>query len=112
MPDLTTSGTLQIPSGDELYNMLMAKIEPDLMTDQLPLLDQKYNGETPEQAQARAKRYEVAFAEYDKQLAAYLAALEAKVRQYQSTARKSLEHDDRSKEEQELSGLEQAFGTV
>ncbi len=112
MPDQNASSALQIPSGDELYNTLMSKIDPDLTTDQLPLLDQKYAGETPEQAQVRAQRYEKAFAEYDKQLAAYLAALEAKVHQYQSTARKSLEHEERTKEEQQLSGLEQAIGAI
>ena len=107
MPD-----DLAIPTGDQLYNMLMSKIEPDLTTDQLPLLDEKYKNETPEQAQVRAQRYEKAFAEYDKQLAAYLATLEAKVHQYQSTARKSLEHEERVKEEQELNTLEQTMTTI
>ena len=106
------AGDIAIPTGDQLYNMLMSKIEPDLTTDQLPLLDEKYKNETPEQAQVRAARYEKAFAEYDKQLAAYLATLEAKVHQYQSTARKSLEHEERAKEEQALTGLEQEIGNA
>lgn len=101
-----------IPTGDQLYNMLMSKIEPDLTTDQLPLLDKKYKNEMPDQAQIRAQRYEQAFAEYDKQLAAYLATLEAKVREYQSAALKSVEHEDRAKEERQLSGIEQAMGAV
>lgn len=100
---------LTIPTGDELYNLLMSAIEPDLTTDQLPLLDEKYKSETPEQAKARADRYEKAFAEYDKQLDAYLAKLEAKVHQYQSAARKSVEKEERVKEEKELSGLEDAI---
>ena len=101
-----------IPTGDELYNMLMSKIEPELTTEQLPLLDQKYVNETADQAKARSQRYQKAFAEYDTQLAAYLAQLEAKVREHQSTARKSLEHEERVKEEQELTGLEQAIQTI
>lgn len=115
MPNQTDSGDdagLTIPTGDQLYNTLMARIEPDLTTDQLPLLDEKYKNETPEQAQARASRYEKAFAEYDRQLREYLTELEAKVRQYQASARKSLEHEDRQKEEQDLSGLEQAIGAM
>lgn len=107
MPD-----AVAIPTGDQLYNMLMSKIEPDLTTDQLPLLDEKYKNETPEQAQVRAQRYEKAFAEYDKQLAAYLAGLEAKVREYQTTARKSVEHEERAHEEEQLTGIEQAMGTA
>ena len=103
---------IAIPTGDQLYNMLMSKIEVDLTTDQLPLLDEKYKSETPEQAQVRAQRYEKAFAEYDKQLAVYLANLEAKVHQYQSAARKSVEHEERTQEEQQLTGLEQAIGAT
>lgn len=106
MPDIA------IPTGDQLYNMLMSKVEPDLTTDQLALLDEKYKNETPEQAQVRAVRYEKAFAEYDRQLADYLAGLEAKVREYQSTARKSLEHEERIREEQKLDTLEQAIQTI
>ena len=106
------SDDLRIPTGDELYNMLMGGIEPDLTTDQLPLLDQKYQGEIPEQAKIRAERYEKAFAEYDRQLAAYLAHLEAKVREYQATARKSLENEEHEKEERALSGIEDAIGAA
>lgn len=111
---VTSSGTLplDIPTGDQLYNMLMEKIEPDLTTAQLPLLDEKYKNELPVESQARAQRYEKAFAEYDKQLAAYLSTLEAKVREYKSTARKSLERDERTKEEQTLGGLEQAMHAI
>ena len=107
MPD-----SIAIPTGDQLYNMLMSKIEVDLTTDQLPLLDEKYKNETPEQAQVRAQRYEKAFAEYDKQLAAYLAGLEAKVREYQTTARKSVEHEERVHEEEQLTGIEQEISTI
>ncbi len=109
---MAATADIIIPTGDQLYNMLMSKIEPDLTTNQLPLLDEKYKNEIPEQAQIRAVRYEKAFAEYDKQLNAYLANLEAKVREYQSTARKSLEHEERTKEEQKLDTLEQAIQTI
>lgn len=109
---MAATADIVIPTGDQLYNMLMAKIEVDLMTDQLPLLDEKYKNETPEQAQVRAVRYEKAFAEYDKRLNAYLAALEAEVREHQSTARKSLEHEERTREEQKLDTLEQAMNTM
>ena len=113
MADQTTPiGPPKIPEGNELYNQLMSKIEPDLMTDQLPLLDEKYKGETPEAAKIRSDRYEKAFAEYDKQLASYLGALGGKVREYQTTARKSVEHEERVKEEQQLTGIEQQMDAM
>lgn len=99
-----------IPTGDELYDMLMRNIEPDLTTGQIPLLDAKYKNETPEEAAVRAERYKKAFAEYDLQLSAYLAKLHAKVREYQSSARSSLENDERTKEARALSGIENAIG--
>ena len=113
MSNPTFSAVLpKIPEGNELYDLLMAKIESDLTTTQLPHLDEKYKDETPNQAKARSERYEKAFAEYDRQLAEYLAELQAKVRSYQCTARTSMEHDDRAKEKQELSTLEQSMGAA
>jgi hypothetical protein len=112
MTQTQTITDLQIPSGDDLYNTLMGRIEPDLTTDQLPLLDQKYKGESAEEAKVRAERYEKAFAEYDKQLAEYLAELQGKVREYQLSACRSVEHDDREKEERQLSALESTMDSL
>lgn len=98
---------LIIPTGEELYNMLMGKIEPDLVTGQLALLDAKYANETPEQAKARALRYEQAFAEYQKQLTVYLSGLKGKVHEFQATARQSLEHEAREKEGDAIGSLEE-----
>lgn len=102
--------SLFVPTGDELYDMLMRSIEPDLTTDQIPLLDDKYKNETPEAAAVRAGRYQKAFAEYDRRLSAYLAKLWSKAREYHSAARDSLESDERTREERTLSGLEGAIG--
>ena len=111
MGNHTASSGQAVPplSGDELYNMLMRGIEPDLTTDQLPTLDAKYKDETPEQAKTRALRYEKAFKEYEKQLAEYLAQLSGKVHVYQTAARQSAEEDSRTQEGSQLSGLEDAI---
>lgn len=100
----------RIPTGDELYDMLMKSIEPELTADQIPLLDEKYKNETPKVAAIRAERYQKAFAEYDRRLSAYLAKLWSKAREYHSAARDSLESDERTREERTLSGLEGAIG--
>lgn len=102
-------GSLRIPTGDELYDMIMQGIETDLTTDQIPLLDEKYKNETPEEAAIRAERYQRAFAEYNGQLSAYLARFQFKMRECQSTARNSLESAERTKEGQALLGLEEAM---
>ncbi len=97
---------MRIPSGDELYNLLMGKIEPELTTDQLPLLDERYHGETPDESKARAKRYEKAFAEYDKQLQDYMEGLKQKLRAHQRIAMSSAELGAKAEEEDALTAIE------
>lgn len=45
----------------ELYNVMMYEIEPDLITDIIPHLDEIYKGETEKQTQQRRERYVKAF---------------------------------------------------
>jgi len=62
--DPTTGTPIPIdPSltGDEIYDRIMTGIEPELTTEQLPTLSEKYKDETDEQKQARADRYNAAF---------------------------------------------------
>jgi hypothetical protein len=88
--------------GDELYDRIMAPIDPELVTASLPTLAATYAAETPEQAAARAERYRVAFEEYERQFKAYGAEWMSQFTQYQHQALASLEHADRTKEEQRL----------
>ncbi|MDB4978270.1 MAG: hypothetical protein JWM56_456 [Candidatus Peribacteria bacterium] len=101
-----------IPTGDEVYALLMGKIEPELMPDQIETLKEKYKDETPEQAAARSERYDKAFAEYDAQYLAYMAALETKVKVYQRDAIGSVEKEDRRTEDSELTNLEAVISSM
>ncbi len=42
---------------EDLYNILMGPIEPDLTTAMIPVLDELYFGETQEENAARMQRY-------------------------------------------------------
>lgn len=97
---------LHLPSGDELYDMLMEKIEPELTTKVLPLLDSRYKKETPAQAKERAKRYEKAFEAYEKALQEYIADLKRKLHSHQKVAMRSAEKGERQREEKALDTLE------
>lgn len=97
------------PSGDEIYDGIMHAIEPDLTTSQLPLLTQKYQNESPDDAKIRSDRYAKAFAEYDKRYAAFSVQLESAVHTYQKIAVTSVEEHSKMKEEQDLSNLEQSM---
>jgi hypothetical protein len=91
--------------GDELYDRIMGAIDPELVTSALPTLAATYAAETPEQAAARAARYTAAFAEYERQFQAYGAQWQFQFTQYQRQALASLEHADRTKEEQQLTAV-------
>lgn len=95
--------------GQEIYDQIMAEVEPELVTATLATLGEKYKDETPEQAQARAARYEAAFAEYDKRYATYMADLSGKVHSLQRTVRAGIETDDRKEEENALTSLENSI---
>lgn len=94
-----------IVAGDALYDWIMGPIDPELTTAVLPTLAEKYAAETPEQAAARAARYTAAFAEYERQFQAYGSQWHFQFSQYQHAALASLEHADRSKEEQRLGSV-------
>lgn len=97
---------MQLPAnGDALYDQLMATIEPELMTSNLPQLEKFYATETKKQSEARAERYAKAFAEYEKQFRTFCTDADARVHAYQKSARASTEHDERQEEDQIVSKL-------
>ncbi len=103
---------LHIPSGDELYNSLMQKIEPELTTDQLPQLEARYKQETADQSKERARRYEKAFAEYDRQLEEYMSGLRTKLHAHQRIAMSSAELGARAEEEDALTAIESSIAKM
>lgn len=57
----------------ELYDLLMADIEPDLVTSTIPTLEEKYRGESPEDAKKRAERYAKAFVTFEERFQTVVA---------------------------------------
>lgn len=55
----------------EIYDRIMAEIEPDLLLSTIPLLDTKYAGETTVQHEERMKRYAVAYKKFEEAFAAF-----------------------------------------
>ncbi len=46
---------------EDIYNLLLAEIEPDLTTHMIPMLDGLYEGESEKEKKRRGKRYAKAF---------------------------------------------------
>ncbi|MBM3228123.1 hypothetical protein FJZ27_04695 [Candidatus Peribacteria bacterium] len=86
-------------STEDLYNILMRGIEPDLCTDTLPLLDVMYEGETSDQRKERMQWYSEAFRQFLERYEKFTAALHGEFRKIQTSLRsiaegKSAAHDD------------------
>lgn len=99
-----------IPNPNKLYNELMWHIEPELTSGVIPTLEEKYKNETPEQAEARAERYNQAYEKFQKALLAYFDRLNAKIREYGKQALTSLEKIEREEEENVLKQMESDMG--
>ncbi len=98
-----------LPEGDEFYDALMAQIEPELVSSQLPLLEGRYAGETEEQKLARQARYDAAFEEFDRRAAEEMAALERGVQAFKSDSLKQAEAASREQEAVDMSVLESSI---
>jgi len=99
----------KIPSPEELYDAIMAKIEPELTTAQIPLLERKYAGEPAAEKAKREQRYMEAYAKYDAEAKEYFAALNLTLRASQRQAMASVEHRERAKEEERVTQIESSF---
>lgn len=101
-----------VARGQQVYNQIMAGIEPELVSDVLPTLAEKYKDETAEQAEARRQRYEAAYAEYDKRYAQYMTNMATQVHTLQRTVRADIETDERKEESNTLTSLEDSISNA
>lgn len=93
----------------ELYDMIMQTVEPDLVSAVTPTLPEKYKDETPDDRRVRAKRYEAAFAAYDRRFAEYQQYWNGQMRTFEHASRTAAELRAKAQEEAELSTLEQTI---
>jgi hypothetical protein len=100
-----------LPTAEDIYDALMGKIEPDLVSTNLPLLESAYLGETPAQKQVRMARYQKALAAYDKALDAWCLQMEQRTRKLRTDVAAELEGESRNKDESILAELESAMTT-
>jgi hypothetical protein len=86
-------------TGEQIYDQIMAEIEPDLTSALYPTLAVKYAGETEEQKQARMARYEAAFAEYDARYEKFLTTVTSESHAIKKEARDAAESKDRAQDD-------------
>jgi hypothetical protein len=93
--------------GSELYDEIMAAIDPELVSANIPLLKEKYADETPEQSDARAARYDWAYEEFDRRLADREMGWADEMRRMKREAIASTEREDRIMEKPDIDALDQ-----
>ena len=94
---------------EEIYNLLMGAIEPDLLLSVIPTLDSKYKGEAPAEHEARMKRYQEAYKKFDTELAEFMSTVNSKARTARKSALKQKESQSREEESNAIGSLEAAF---
>ena len=95
-----------IPSGQEIFDMIMKDIEPDLISTNVNTLEEQYGTEPEEQKKARLEKYKLAFAEYDKRYKEYMDELTKDVSEYTKYEMKKIEVKNKEKEQGILANLE------
>lgn len=99
----------QFPTGQQIYDMIMGQIEPELLTANLDTLDAPYAGESKDAHDARYERYSRAFAKYKVAYAQWVSELHQAIGSYKRAVRKAAEGANQEKEEQILKNLEDQF---
>jgi hypothetical protein len=95
-----------LPSGREVYDTLMRRINPSLVTDKLPHLDDGFGDESPEQRKIRYAKYQEDFARYSEAYEQWIAQTKAAADTYCRQALKSAESGSRTQETSTLQHLE------
>lgn len=94
---------------EKVYDMIMADIEPDLLSYNIDLLDEYYADESADERKARMERYELAYKEFDRAFEEFMQSVQEEVRDNKRTALRQKEEEAREEEIEALSALENAF---
>jgi len=97
---------LKIPTGMQVYDAFMSRIEPELVSGNLSHIDEPYADETPEKRVARYKRYTKAFEKYDIQYNEWSLALSAAIQEFRRNVIRGAEAKSRTEESPTLNALE------
>lgn len=96
-------------SPEWIYNEIMRFIEPELMTDSLPHLAEKYAGETPAENARRMALYDKAFACFDAAYAEVSRIFEQEAMTIKKESRSLAQSAEAEERGDALGKLEDAF---
>lgn len=96
-------------SPQQFYDLIMAEIEPELVSTQVPLLDEKYKDETPQQAAERTERYNRAFEKFQQVASQVMSTMDAQTDAERTRILKKGKKKMKAEEAAEISAIEQSF---
>ena len=103
---------VDLPSAEELYDVLMEAIEPELKRDNMAHVEKPLAGETQEQMQGRLARYDQAFGRYEHALSLFTAAWAAARRGEQRNVMNSIEDAERVEEHGAIASIEASLTSI
>lgn len=95
--------------GQAAYDAIMVTIDPELCSDQIPHLAEKYKHESKEDRMKRLERYNKAYAAFDIAAAQHIKQLKSQKTAYRKQALISAEEKSRIEETQKLQQMESLF---
>ncbi|MDA1208956.1 MAG: hypothetical protein O2904_02905 [bacterium] len=112
LADLHPELQKMIPAKEVIYDAIMGKIEPELLSSNLSALTEKYKDESAEDRKARMQKYKAAFTAYDKAFQEWIAKLGDAVTEERKDAFEKAELGSREEDAGQMSNLESAFETA
>ncbi len=94
---------------EDIYNLLMYEIEPELITDMIPELDEWYGDESEEEKMERGDRYHDAFEVLFTRLVNINDAWKGEIASLKDKVLSKYKSDASGKEEQRLGEIEDIF---
>lgn len=101
-----TRARFAFPTGAQMYDTLMQKIEPELVSANLKKLDTPYKDESAADRKKRYKRYSKAFATYKKAFKAWATKVHAAIAKYRKALVRAGEASNKKRENTMLQSLE------
>ncbi len=95
---------------EEIYNILMSEIEPELMTGMIPMLDDLYIEETPEEKKERGERYARAFILFQERFQDFCGAWKQSLLSIKHHYVQKKEGQDQQEDQYHMDELETSFG--
>ncbi len=109
MPNPSTDDAQNQQIAEQLYDMIMGEIEPDLLLANIPGLDEKYKGESDSEHEARMARYQKAYETFDKKFAEFMTDVHLRAHATKKKARLEQEAQAKTEEDTVLQSIESAI---